>query len=136
MCLAVFLLHKMYVIGGDDLHIVLLRQTKNDFVHLFLTLVNLGVAARLVSFMSLNLKIIILSKQALEPLDGLLCTFQVAVHDFLRHLARKAGRTTNHALVVLLQKAVVDARIVIKTIRVGDGTQFAKAVIALFVLGQ
>ena len=136
MRLAVFFFHKVHIIGRDDLHIVFLRQLQKDFVHLLLSFVNFGVAARLISLMSLDFKIIILPKKVLEPLYCFLCTFKVAVHDFLRHLARETGRTANHTLMVLLQKAVVNARIVIETLRVGDGTQFAEAVVTCLVFGQ
>ena len=136
MRLAMFFFHKVHIIGRDDLHIVFFRQLQKDFVHLLLSFVNFGVAARLISLMSLDFKIIILPKKVLEPLYCFLCTFKVAVHDFLRHLARETGRTANHTLMVLLQKAVVNARIIIETLRVGDGTQFAKAMVAHLVLGQ
>ena len=134
--LAVFLLHKVDVVGRDDLDIVFLRHLQDDFVHFLLALINLRIATWFVGLMTLYLKIIVIAKQILEPLNAFLRPCHVAIHDFLRHLARETGRAANHAFVVFFQQAVVDARIVIKAFGVGDGAQFAEAVVARLVLRQ
>jgi len=134
--LAVFLFHKVNVVGGDDLNIVFLRQVEEYLVHLFLAFIHFRVASRLVSLMPLHLKIIILAKQVLEPLYGGFGSRHIAVHDLLRHLARQTGGAANQAFVVFLKQAVVDAGIVVEAFGVGDGAQFAEAVVARLVFGQ
>ena len=86
--------------------------------------------------MALDLDVIISSKEVLEPLDGLLCALEVGVHDLLRHLARQTGRATNQAFVIFFEQAVVDTRIIVEAVRVGDGAQFAEAMVTCLVLGQ
>ena len=136
MGLAVFFLHKVDVIGGDDLDLILLCQIKDNLVHLFLSFVNFGVATGFVGLMTLYLKIVIFAKEVLEPSYRGFGALHVAIHDFLWHLTCEACRTTDQAFMVFFKQAMVDAGIIIETFSVGDGTQFAEAVIARLVLGQ
>ena len=115
MGVAVFLFHEVDIVGGDDFDVVFLRQLEDDLVDLLLAFVHLGVAAGLVGLVALHLEVIVVAKEVLEPLYRGLGAFDVAVHDLLRHLASEASGAAYQALVVFLEEAVIDTRIIIKT---------------------
>ena len=60
--LAVLLFHKVDVIGGNDLHVIFLRQVEDDFVHLLLAFVHLGIATRFIRLMPLDFKVIVITE--------------------------------------------------------------------------
>ncbi len=95
------------------------------------------VSSGLVGLVTLNFDVIILTKNRFEPLNGGLSTGDVPCHDTLRQLTTKASRGTNNALVILLQKLLVDTSRVIERIRHESGTDYlAEIVVADLVLGK
>ena len=92
MRLAVFFLHKVHVVGGDDLDPQFAGQFEDDLVHLLLVLVHRAVCSRLVGAVALHFQVIIVAPDALEPADGLLGLLHASCHDFLRYLAAEASR--------------------------------------------
>ena len=86
--------------------------------------------------MALHLKIVIVAEQFLEPEHRLFGALNVAIHDFLRHLATQAGRAADNSFVVLLQKLVVDSGVVVVALGEGLRTELAQVFIARFVLCQ
>ena len=121
MRFGMFLFHKMHVIGGNNLGVGLASQVKQHLIYLFLTFIHRGIAPRLIRLMALQLNIIVISKQVLEPHDGLPGAHHVAIHDLLRQFATQTGRTANEPLVIFLKQAVVDTRIIVETVGIGDG---------------
>ena len=133
--LAVFLFHKVHIVGSDDLDAIFLRQVEENLVHFLLAFVYFGVATWFVGLVPLHFEIVVISEKVLKPLDGSLGTSHVAVHDLLWHLTCQTCRTAYQAFVVFLKEAMVDTRIVVEAVGVGDRTQLAKAMVARFVLG-
>ena len=129
VCFGVLLFHKVYIVGSNHLYAILLGKLYQHRVYLFLHLIYLLVSSVFCRLMTLNLNVIIFSKQIFIPLDSFLyCspltfayfryTFQNfafawrtihgraippshSCHYLLWQLATKASRTTNQSFVVL-----------------------------------
>ena len=134
--LAVLLVHEVDVVGGDHLSVRLRGQAQNALVGHFLLLVNRAVATGFIGFMSLNFKIIVITKDTLEPHHGILGFFILTIGDVTRHLARKTCGGHNQTFVILLQQFTVDARTIVFAIDPRLGDDFTEIMVTRFVLGQ
>ena len=88
MRLRIFFVHEVRVIGRNDLHAVLAGQVDENRVDLFLALIDLYIRTGFLGLMALELDIIVLAKEILEPLYGLfrfaeIPTFGDSIEDFL-----------------------------------------------------
>ena len=99
--LAILLVHKVHVVGGNHLRIGFCRQAQDALIGDLLLFVHRAVATRLVGFMSLNLKIVVITEDALEPHHGILGFFILTVGDVTRHLARQTRGGDNQTFVIL-----------------------------------
>ena len=85
--------------------------------------------------MILNLKEEVLSsKDADILLDELFRALSLAAQDRLRNLARHAGAEAYKSLMVLAQDVLVDARLVVHALRIGERDEFHEASIAFIIL--
>ena len=67
MCLGIFFVHEMAIVGTDDFDTVLTCQFDKNRIDLFLALVNLYVCTRFLRLMALEFDIIIVTEEVLEP---------------------------------------------------------------------
>ena len=131
-----FLLHKVDIVGADYLNVVLACQLNKHRIDLLLHDVGVAVAIGLVGLVALELDIVVVAKNALEPFHGLVRPFYVPAHNQLWNLPAQAGRADDKAFVIFLQHIVVDTRTIVETVGIGNGGQFAQRVVALLVLCQ
>ena len=134
--LAVLLLHKVDVVGGNQLGASAPRQLHKVRDDLLLALVDRGVGVGLVSHVTLEFDVIVVAEDALEPAHRLLGLVHPVADDELRQLAAETGRTDNQPLVILLELHLVDSRTAVETVDPRLGNQLAQILIALLVLGQ
>ena len=91
MRLGILFVEEVDVVGGDDLHTMLLPQLEEDSIDLLLLFVGLLVTERVVGLMALQLKVEVITEDPLEPLDALLRLINIAIHDVLGDLPTEAG---------------------------------------------
>ena len=138
MRLSIVLVHKMHIVGGYHLYTMLLRQFQNHTVHLLLQFIHFTVCplTRVSNLMALNLQIIVLAPDALEPLNGLLGSSNVARHYLLGYLSAQARRSYDESLVILRQILMVGAWTHVVAIHPRTADQLDKVLVASLVLGK
>ena len=136
MSLRIFFVHKMHVIGTNQLDIILLGQFYDFRIRYLLQIVCLMIGTSYRSFMSLQFQIEIASKQILVPLNSFFCFFYLSLKNFSRHFPCKTGRTNNQSLVIFFQFHTVSTRTHVKAFRPSLGHQFNQVVIALLIFSQ
>ncbi len=127
--------YKMDIVGGDNLGVGFSGQFQKAFVNHLLLLINRGVGAWNVCFMSLNFKIIVFSKNAFEPQNGLFGFLVIVGSQGLGNLSRQTCRGDDNALVVFFQQFAVNTGTVVVAVNPGAGDDFAQVVVARFVFG-
>ena len=85
----IFLVDEVGVIGSNDFDVVFAREFKKNRVDLFLALIDILVASGFLGLMALELDVVVLAEEGLEPLNGLfrlrkISTFGDSIEDFLR----------------------------------------------------
>ena len=108
MRFCIFFVHEVGIVGSNNLNTVFTRQLNQDRVHLFLSLIHLYVRSGLLCLMALNLNIIVLSEEVLEPFYCFfrfaeIITFCDSIEDFLRYLTTQTCGTTDDAFMPFLQ---------------------------------
>ena len=138
MSLGILLVDEVYVIGADEFDAILMSQFDEHLVGLLLQGERLTVSAlrRILHLVALQLQVVVIAEDALVPLYGTACTFDVAVQDLTRDLAGNTRRTDNQALVVALQLSMIGTRTHIVAVHPGVGDQLYQVLIALVVLSQ
>ena len=86
--------------------------------------------------MILNFDIEVLAEDVLHLLRPFLGAVVISVQKELRHTPRKAGGKADHPLVVLFQKLIVDPRLAVKSVDIGQGIELYDILIARFILGE
>ena len=117
MCLGILFIDKVYVVGAHELDAAFSAQLGNMFVNIFLYAIDLVIGTLDGGFMQLKLKIIILAKDALEPIDRCLGLLQLTLSDELWNLASQAGRADDKSLFVFFELHFVGAGGVIIALR-------------------
>ena len=113
----IFLIDKMDVVGGDQLHIVFTCQFDQDLVYFLLLRKGSTVGIRVMCLVPLHFQVIIFAEQVLEPKDRLFSFIYPIVHDMLRYFTSQAGRANDQVFMVFLQQFMIDTRAPIKTFR-------------------
>ena len=86
---------------------------------------------------ALHLEVIVLPEKIMVELYILFQLFLLPGQDALRNLARQASRAGNDAFMVLLQKRMIDTRLVVKSLlALTERTQLDQIMVSLQVLGQ
>ena len=109
MGVGIGLVDKVGVIGANEFHVQFTGKLYQGIIDKTLLLIGLMVSPCHGCFVALQLEIVVIAKHVLEPLDGLACLVHLSAHDELRNLATQASRTTDDALVILLELAVIGA---------------------------
>ena len=134
---AVLLPDEVDVVRRDDLHPILFRQVEEYFRVFFLAFVDFLRLPRHLGLVEHHFQVVVVSEQALVPLDRLAGRLQVACEDLLRDLARHARRRADEPLVVLFQHLVPNARLpVVHALDVPGRDNLDEVFVALVVLRQ
>ena len=133
----VFLVYEVNVVGGNDLHPVLLGQLEKGGDIGALAFVHVQGQARHLGLVVHYLQVIVLSEEVLVPFDGLVRPGDIARQDAARNLARHAGRTADEVLVVFLHNLVAHTRLVVVfSFDMAGGDNLHQVLVAVVVLGQ
>ena len=95
MRLAVFLFHKMHIVGGNQFDIIFSGKLNQIFVYLLLLGIGVVGCVGFVGLVALHFEIEIVAKQILEPTHRLFRLFDVAFQYLLRNLATDTRRATD-----------------------------------------
>ena len=136
--LSILLIHEVNVIGADYLDIVLLGQ----FQHLDIGLLlqgegfPVGMDIGVGHLMTLQFEVIVVAKEILIPLDGLLGLVQLVIDQGTGHLTGNASRADNQPLVILFEFTPVGTGTHIVPFGPGTRHQFDEVVVPLLILSQ
>ena len=133
---AVFLAHKVRVIGCDDLDAVLLRQLEDFFRVVALLLVKLVGEAGNLRLVLHHLQVIVFPEHPFVPEDGLFHRVRILGQDGPGNFPGYAGAAADEALVVLLYYLVAHPGAVIHAVHMPLGHDFYQIQVPLVVLGQ
>ena len=136
MGIGIFLIDEVRVVCTDEFDVQFLGKLYQCVIDEALSLVGLVIGSCYGRLVALQFQVVIVTKHALEPLDGLTCLGHLAAHDELRHLASQTGRAADDTLVVLLQFAMVGSGMIVHALGPGVGDDFDEVLVALQVLGQ
>ena len=134
--LGVVLVDKVGVVSANDLDVQFAGKLQQHFIHLLLFREGVVGSTLDSGLVALQLQVIVVAIHTLEPLDHLSCLVNLSVHDQLWHLTAQTCRTADDALMVLLQLALVGARMAIETLGPTVRHDFDKVFVALEVLGE
>ena len=138
VCLGIFLIHKVTVVGTHQLHSIFMRQT--DQLHIGPLLQRIGFAVgpliRIGHLMTLQLQIIVLAEHALIPAYCLLGSFQISLQYLVGNLTGNTGRTDDQSFLMRLQLHPVGTRTAIETVGPGFRYKLDQIMITHLILGQ
>ena len=136
--LGIIFVEEVRVVGADELYAVLFRQIDEDRIDAFLYLVSvtIGNLCRVDYLVPLQLDVIVVAPNVMEPLDGFFCALDVAVLDLLGNFATNTSGADDEAFVELLQILMVGTRSHIEAIDPGARDEFDEVVIARQILGE
>ena len=117
----IFFVDEVGVVGSDHFDVVFARELKKNRVDLFLAFIDILVSSGFLGLMALDLDVVVLAEEGLEPLNGLfrfreIPTFGDSIEDFLRSLATETSRAADDTLVPFFQKLFVDTGRVVERI--------------------
>ena len=136
MGIGILLVDEVGIVGADKLDVQFTGKLNQGIIDKTLFLVGLMVGMGNSRLVTLQLQIIVVTKDTLEPTDGLPCLAHLAVHDELGHLTTQASRAADNALVVLLQFAVVGTWMIVHALGPSVRDYFDEVLVALEVLSQ
>ena len=116
----------MHVVGGDRRDAELFGKLQQKRQH----------AALLFQPVVLYLDIKIFAEDLFQLQRRALCPLIVAAQQQARDPAREAGGKAHQPLAVFAQRLIIDARLIIKAVYIGDGIQLDQVMVPLFVLCQ
>ncbi len=130
--------YKVAVVGAHELHVEFLGQVHQHGVHLLLLGEGLAVGhlPRVFHFVALQLEVIVVTPEALEPSHRLARPVDVALQYLLRHFATEACRAYYQPLAVLLEVFVVGTRTAVEAIDPRTRDELHEVVVARQVLRQ
>ena len=136
--LGILLVDEVHVVRADELDAILPGQVHEHAVGLLLQGEGLAVGTDrgVLHLVSLQLEIIVVAKDAPIPLHGLAGTVDVAVEDFLGHLAGDACRADDEPLVVALQVFAVGTRTHVIAVHPCPRHELDQVLVARIVLCQ
>ncbi len=136
--LGVFFVDKVAVVGADVFYAVLLRQAQQLCVYFLLQRVGIPVGAYggVRHLVALELEVVVVSEDALEPQHRLLGFLHPSRKDVLRHFAAYARRAYDEVFVESLEVLVVGARPHVEAVHPGSRNEFDEVVVAVLVLGK
>ena len=114
VCLGIFLVDEMHIVGGDQLDIVFVSQFDQDLVHFLLFGIRGAVGIRIVCLVPLHFQVIVFAEQVLEPEDRFFRLVYPVMHDMLWNLTSETGGTDDQVFVIFFQQFVVDTRTAIE----------------------
>ena len=134
----VVLVEEVGVVCADNLYAVLSSQFYEDGVDALLHLEEfaIGFLVGVRHFMALQLDVVVVAPNVVEPFDGLFCSSHIASGNLLWQFAANAGRADDEAFVELLQVFVVGSGLHVEAVHPSSGNKFDEVVIARQVLGQ
>jgi len=106
----IFFIHEMDVVRTNQLDVELLRILHQVFVHIHLQWVTFVIGTGNSRFMTLHLKIEIVTKQVLIPLYGFFGFRKLSGSNPFRYFTTKTSRTDNQSFMILLKFATVCTR--------------------------
>ena len=136
VCLGIFLIHKVYVVGTHQFHAILPGVFYQFGIGNLLQVVRFVIGPCHGGFMALQLQIEVIAEHPLVPLDGFFSLIQLSLYNLTRHFARHTSRTDYQPLVILFQLHAVGTGTHIVPFCPGLRHQLDKVVIALLILGQ
>ena len=81
--LGILLVDEVGIVGSDEFDTIFACEVDEDRVDLFLPLVDLLVTAGFLRLVALQLDIVVVAEEVLEPHHRLACAHHIAVQDFL-----------------------------------------------------
>ena len=94
-----------------------MSQFNQDLIDFYLMFIYSLVGIRPMCLMTLQLQIIIFSKQLLEPQHGFFGSMDISVHYLLRDLSTQTSRTDNQPFPMLFQQFLINTRTSVETFR-------------------
>ena len=93
MSFRIVFVEEVRVVGADELYAVLLCQVDEDGIDAFLHFVGfaIGLLCRVGHFMTLQLDVVVVAPNVVEPLDCLFCALEVTVLNLPWNFAANAG---------------------------------------------
>ena len=134
--LGILLFDKMDVVGTYQFDAVLARHLDKVGIHLVLQDEGLVVGPRHGGLVALQLQVVVVAENPLEPQDGLLGSRQVARQYFAGNLATQTGRADDEPLVIFLEFVLVGTGTRVETLGPPFRHQLDEVVIPLQILGQ
>ena len=136
VCLCVLLVYEMRVVGTNHLYPILLCQFKQHLVGFLLQWerVAVGTYCRVFYLVSLQLKVVVVSKHPFVPFYRLPCTFNVVGKNLAWHLTGNTSRAYYQVFVVFLQFCPVGTRTSVESVNPCIGHQFYKVLVSPVVL--
>ena len=134
--LPVLLSHEMDVVRCNHLHPMFFREPEDDLVVLLFLFVHPWRESGHFGLVEHHLKVIVVPKDFFVPFYRGLRSFYVSVEDVLGHLSLYAGRRADQPLMVLLDHLVRHPRLVVESLKAGDGDNLHQVLVALVVLRQ
>ena len=138
MRFGIILVHEVAVVGADELDAVFAGQFYEPFVGFLLQgeCLAVGSLARVFDLMPLQLQVVVVAEEVLEPLHTLLRPLDVASQNLARNLSRYACRAADEVLVEAFQVGMIGSRLAVESIYPGAGYQLYQVLVAMEVLGQ
>ena len=136
--LRILLVHKVGIVGADQLDAILMSQFDEHLVRFLLLREGLTVSAdsRVFDLVALQFQVVVVTKYTMIPLHSLTSTLNVAIKNLLGHLAGYTCRADNQALMVFLQVLTVGTRTHIIAVNPRTADQLDQILITLIVLSQ
>ena len=116
------------LLGEFDKYLVALFLQREGFA--------VGALHGVFYLMALQLKVVVIAEETLEPFDSVFCPLYVALANLVWHLTSDTGGAGNEPFVVFLQLLMVGTRAVVETVNPCMAHELDKVVITCLVLRQ
>ena len=138
VCLGIFFVGKVRVVGANVFHAAFLGELQQCFVGLHLQRVGfaVGTLRRIFDFVPLEFEIIVLSENLLEPSHRFFGALEVATQNLARNFSAQAGRRNDESLFESLEIGLVRAGLHVEAVDPRATHELDEIVVAGFVLGQ
>ena len=108
VCLGIFLVGKMDIVGGYQLYTVLTRKFDKYFVYSLLLWEGCLICIGTMCFVPLHLQIKIVAKQVFEPANSLFGLTHPIFHNMLGDFSSKTCRTHDESFVIFFKQIFID----------------------------
>ena len=136
MSIGILLIHKVRIVGADELDVQLLGKLYERIIHQTLLLIGLVIGTSDSGLVALQLQIIVITEQVFEPLDGLTGLIHLPTHDELWHFTAQACRTADNTFVIFLKLTMIGTRMGVEPLGPSVRHDLDEVLVTLQVLGQ